>query len=57
MFGVPAVVFYKTSWPTYFIAKQLIGVRHIAMPNLLAARRFILDSSKLTRRRTSPARH
>jgi lipid-A-disaccharide synthase len=37
MFGVPAVVFYKTSWPTYLIAKQMLSVRHIAMPNLLAA--------------------
>jgi lipid-A-disaccharide synthase len=36
IFGVPAVVFYKTSWPTYFIAKQIVRVRHLAMPNLLA---------------------
>lgn len=36
MFGVPAVVFYKTSWPTYFIGKQIVSVPHLAMPNLLA---------------------
>ena len=36
MFGVPAVVFYKTSWPTYFIGKQIINVKYLAMPNLLA---------------------
>jgi len=36
MFGVPAVVFYKTSWPTYLIAKQIVSVPHLAMPNLLA---------------------
>jgi lipid-A-disaccharide synthase len=36
MHGVPAVVFYKTSWPNYFIAKQIVAVKHIAMPNLLA---------------------
>ena len=36
MFGVPAVVFYKTSWPTYCIGKQLLNVPYIAMPNLLA---------------------
>jgi len=36
MFGVPAVVFYKTSWPTYFIGKQLVSVKYIAMPNLMA---------------------
>lgn len=34
--GVPAVVFYKTSWPTYFLVKRMITVRYIAMPNLLA---------------------
>ncbi len=34
--GVPTVVFYKTSWPTYAIARQIINVPYIAMPNLLA---------------------
>lgn len=34
--GLPAVVFYKTSWPTYFIGKQIVKVKHLAMPNLLA---------------------
>ncbi|HEX5222135.1 MAG TPA: lipid-A-disaccharide synthase [Verrucomicrobiae bacterium] len=34
--GVPAVVFYKTSWATYFIGKQIITVKYIAMPNLMA---------------------
>src|SRR6185503_15085861 len=36
MFGVPAVVFYKTSWPTYLIGRQMLNVEYIAMPNLLA---------------------
>jgi lipid-A-disaccharide synthase len=36
MFGVPAVVLYKTSWPTYLIGKQIVSVKHLAMPNLLA---------------------
>jgi lipid-A-disaccharide synthase len=35
-FGVPAVVFYKTSWPTYAVGKQIVSVKYIAMPNLLA---------------------
>jgi len=35
-FGVPAVVFYKTSWPTYLIAKQVVSVKYLARPNLLA---------------------
>jgi lipid-A-disaccharide synthase len=34
--GVPAVVFYKTSWPTYLIGTQIVNVEHLAMPNLLA---------------------
>jgi lipid-A-disaccharide synthase len=34
-FGVPSVVFYKTSWPTYAIGKQIVSVKYIAMPNLL----------------------
>lgn len=34
--GVPAIVFYKTSWPTYWIARQIISVKYVAMPNLLA---------------------
>lgn len=35
-FGVPAVVLYKTSWPTYLTAKTMVNVKHVAMPNLLA---------------------
>ena len=35
-FGVPAVVFYKTSWPTYLIGKQIVSVKYLAMPNLMA---------------------
>jgi lipid-A-disaccharide synthase len=34
--GVPAVVFYKTSWPTYFIGRQIVTVKYLAMPNLIA---------------------
>ena len=36
--GVPTVVIYKLSWMTYQIAKRIIKVRFIAMPNLLADR-------------------
>ncbi len=35
-FGVPTVALYQTSWPTYQIAKQLVTVKYLAMPNLLA---------------------
>lgn len=34
--GVPTVVLYKTTWPTYWLAKRLVRVRYVAMPNLLA---------------------
>jgi lipid-A-disaccharide synthase len=34
--GVPAVVFYKTSWPTYVIGRSIVTVKYLAMPNLLA---------------------
>jgi lipid-A-disaccharide synthase len=36
LFGVPTVAMYKTSWPTYLIGKQVVNVRYLAMPNLLA---------------------
>jgi lipid-A-disaccharide synthase len=35
-FGVPAVVFYVTSRLTYEIAKRVVRVPYLAMPNLLA---------------------
>jgi len=35
-FGVPTVAFYKTSLLTYLIARQMVSVEHLAMPNLLA---------------------
>ncbi len=36
--GVPMVISYKTSWLTYQIAKRLINVKFIGMPNILAGR-------------------
>ncbi len=35
-FGVPTVALYKTSWLTYQIAKRIITVKSLTMPNLLA---------------------
>ncbi|MGZ4975269.1 MAG: lipid-A-disaccharide synthase, partial [Limisphaerales bacterium] len=35
-FGVPTVAIYKTSWLTALIARYLIQVKFLAMPNLLA---------------------
>ena len=34
-FRVPTVVIYRTSWPTYWIARRIVQVSHMAMPNLL----------------------
>jgi lipid-A-disaccharide synthase len=35
-FGVPTVTLYKTSWLTYQIAKCIVTVKSLTMPNLLA---------------------
>jgi lipid-A-disaccharide synthase len=35
-FGVPTVALYKTSWGTYQIARRIVKVSYLAMPNLLA---------------------
>jgi lipid-A-disaccharide synthase len=35
-FGVPTVTLYKTSWCTYQIAKRIVMVKSLTMPNLLA---------------------
>jgi len=35
---LPAVVFYKTAPPTYWLGRHLVHVRHLAMPNLLLGR-------------------
>jgi lipid-A-disaccharide synthase len=35
-FGVPAVTLYKTSWLTYQIARRIITVKSLTMPNILA---------------------
>jgi lipid-A-disaccharide synthase len=36
LFGVPAVALYKTSPLTYQLAKRMVRVNYLAMPNLLA---------------------
>ncbi|HUB87189.1 MAG TPA: lipid-A-disaccharide synthase [Verrucomicrobiae bacterium] len=35
-FGVPTVTLYKTSWLTYEIAKRIVTVNSLTMPNLMA---------------------
>ncbi len=35
-FGVPTVALYKTSLQTYLIARQVVTVKYLSMPNILA---------------------
>lgn len=37
-FGVPTVTLYRTSWTTYWLARSMISIPHIAMPNILAGK-------------------
>jgi lipid-A-disaccharide synthase len=39
--GVPMVVVYKLSWPTYAIARAIVNVKYIAMASLLAGREVV----------------
>lgn len=41
LLGVPMVVVYKLSWPTYAIARALVNVKHIAMANILAGKTVV----------------
>ena len=52
LLGIPMVVVYKLSWPTYAVARAIIHVRHIAMANLLAGRELVPE---LVQSRATPA--
>lgn len=41
LLGVPMVVVYKLSWPTYAVARAIVKVKFIAMANLLAGREVV----------------
>lgn len=51
--GVPMVVTYRTSWPTYLAAKAVIKVPYIAMVNLIAGQEV---APELIQWRATPAR-
>jgi len=38
-FRLPAVVIYRVAWPTWVVARHLVRVPHVAMPNILAGKR------------------
>ncbi|HUT04960.1 MAG TPA: lipid-A-disaccharide synthase [bacterium] len=48
--GVPMIVGYKVSFPTYLVGKLLIRVDHVALPNIIAGKRVVpeLIQSDLT---------
>jgi lipid-A-disaccharide synthase len=41
LLGLPMVVVYKLSWPTYWIARTIIRVPYIAMANILAGKELV----------------
>ena len=53
LLGVPMVVIYKLSWPTYAIARAIVTVKEIAMANVLAGRRIVPE---LIQGEATPAR-
>jgi lipid-A-disaccharide synthase len=34
LLNVPAIIFYKTSWITYFLAKLVVNIKVMGLPNL-----------------------
>ncbi len=51
LLGIPMVVIYKLSWPTYLIARAIVKVPYIAMANLLAGRGLVPE---LIQRQATP---
>ncbi|HID10181.1 MAG TPA: lipid-A-disaccharide synthase [Candidatus Latescibacteria bacterium] len=49
--GIPMVVAYRTSWPSYSVARRVVRVPHIALPNLIAGRPVVPE---LIQRAASP---
>ena len=43
LLSIPTVIIYKTSWLTYLIARALIGVRWMGLPNLLAGKEIFKE--------------
>ncbi len=50
--GIPMVVVYKVSWPSYQIGKRLAKVSHISLVNLIADRALVPE---LIQERASPS--
>lgn len=41
LLGIPMVVVYRTSWLTYFVARQIAQVSYISMPNILSKKNLV----------------
>ncbi|MCL5965874.1 MAG: lipid-A-disaccharide synthase [Deltaproteobacteria bacterium] len=41
LLGIPPVIVYRTSFPTYWIGKRLVSVRSIGLPNIVAGEPFL----------------
>lgn len=41
LLGIPMAVLYKTSWPTYALARLVVRVKHIGIVNILAGREIV----------------
>jgi lipid-A-disaccharide synthase len=41
LLGVPAIVAYRLSWPTYCIGRLVVNVPHISTPNLILQKRVL----------------
>lgn len=35
LLGTPQVIFYRVSWPTYFVGRMIVRVPHVGMPNVI----------------------
>ncbi|MCB4755684.1 MAG: lipid-A-disaccharide synthase [Elusimicrobia bacterium] len=47
LLGIPMVVMYKTNWVTYGVARLLIRIPFLAMPNLLSGKRIVPELIQL----------
>lgn len=50
---VPCVAAYRVSWLTAFVARRLLRVRHVTLPNIVAGRAIVPE---LLQREANPAR-
>lgn len=41
LLGIPMVVMYKTNWITYCVARAIIKIPYLGMPNLLAGKKIV----------------